>query len=169
MAYARSYIVLALNALVVVVIAASLWPYIADTYNDLVASGANMIAPAEATVSAAYGRIHMDMTMGSSTTVHGYVLHFGLILVTALVAATPGLSITRIVILLPAAVSLFILLHIAGVALFAWGMSTAVVDGSDVITVGRAFTAFAIFWGLVPALIAGAWCYRYWRPIFQRA
>ena len=160
-----SYLFLAVRALAVVVIAASLWPFLADAYDGLVVAVAGGFLPGEMAVRAGEGRIYLDFLNGDGgvgLSIQGFVLHFGLILVIALVVSTPGLGLARMATWLAGAAGLFIASHIVGLSLFVWGLWLATYGEQSVVTVGGTMAAFAIFWALLPALVGGAWCYWSW-------
>ncbi|MBI4201334.1 MAG: hypothetical protein HY531_03470 [Chloroflexi bacterium] len=166
-----SYLFLAVRTLAVVVIAASIWPFAADVYDRLVVELASGFLPADIAARAGEGRIYLDFLSGEKGAglgIHGYVLHFGLILVAALVVTTPGLGLVRALAWMAGALGLFLAMHVAGVALFAWGLHTAT-DGDGGVAVGQVMAAFAVFWALLPAAIGGAWCYWRWLPALRDA
>ena len=165
-----SYAFLAVRALAVVVIAASVWPFLDNPYNGFVARMIGGLAPEEIGVRAAYGRFYLDFlseASGTGLNIHGFVLHFGPILVLALIAATPSLGLIRLAVSLAGAAALFVVLHVVGLLLFVWGLWWALQDDGAGVTTGGVMAAFAIFWALLPAVIGGAWCYRYWLPFFR--
>jgi len=161
---------MAVRTLALVVIAASLWPFVADAYDGLVVRLAGNFTPPEAAVRAADGRIYLDSLGGAGGTglsIHGFVLHFGLILVLALVASTPGLGLARTAAWLAGVAGLVFATHIAGLALLIRGLEAAFQEEESEAAVGRIMTTFAIFWALLPAVVGGAWCYRYWLPALR--
>jgi hypothetical protein len=162
-----SYVFLAVRTLAVVVIAASTWPLVSDAYDRLIAAAASSFAPGEVALSAASGRIYLSFDGAGDAgrlSIEGIVLHFCLILMTALVVSTPGLSPYRVAGWLPAVFGILFGLHVAGLALLARGLDTAYGGGRDGSVVGQVMSGFAIFWGLLPAVLGGLWCYRYWLP-----
>ena len=81
-----------------------------------------------------------------------------------LVLAAVGIGVTaRVGWLLGMGVGAF-LLHAIGVALLARGVGWTLIDPSAEGSGTLVFGLFAVFWGLVPALIGGAWCFMYWLP-----
>ena len=56
------------------------------------------------------------------------------------------------------------LIHVVGVALLARGVLWAAEPNSSQDAGQLVFSSFAVFWGLIPALIGGMWCIIYWRP-----
>ncbi|MSQ22798.1 MAG: hypothetical protein EXR53_05795 [Dehalococcoidia bacterium] len=164
-----SYLFLAVRTLAAVVIAASLWPFAADRYNALVVRLAGGFLPTDIAARAGEGRIYLDFLAaekGAGLGLHGYVLHFGLILVAALVVTTPGLGLVRAVAWTAGVLGLFLAIHVVGVALFVWGIHAATQEDGGV-TIGQVMTAFAVFWALLPAVIGGAWCYWRWLPTLR--
>ena len=170
MAHMSSYIFLAVRTLAVVVIAASAWPLVADLYDGLLVRVASTFSPAEIDLRAANGRIYVDFLSsepGTGLSIHGFVSHFGLILVMALVATTPRLAFVKAMAWLVAVAALFSVMHIVGLSLFVLGLRSPLQGEEQVVTVGGTMAAFAIFWALLPAAVGGAWCYRYWLPALQ--
>ena len=55
-------------------------------------------------------------------------------------------------------------MHVIGVALIARGLTWASVADSPDDSRRLVLSAFAVFWGLIPALIGGLWCFIYWMP-----
>lgn len=160
-----SYLFLATRTLAVVVIAASLWPFAADAYDALVVRLAGGFLPADIVARAGEGRIYLDILgveEGVGLSVHGYLLHFGLILAAALVGTTPGMSVVRSVAWTAGGLTLFLGIHVVGVALFVWGVHAATREDGGV-TIGQVMAGFAVFWALLPAVLGGAWCY--WRRL----
>ena len=164
-----SYLFLAVRTLAVVVIAASVWPFAADAYDGMVVRLAGGFLPADIVARAGEGRIYLDFLggeKGAGLGIHGFVLHFGLILVAALVVTTPGLGLVRAVAWTAGVLGLFVAVHVAGVALFVWGVHEATQEDGGV-TIGQVMTAFAVFWALLPAVLGGAWCYWRWLPVLR--
>ena len=163
-----NYLFLALRTLAIVVIVASVWPFIGDHYDGLVARAATTLLQDGLTLRAVNGRFVLDTTVGGAGLgIHGDVLHFGLILTMALISATPNIGIIRIAAWLGGAAVLFLTLHVVGLAVLfsqVWG---AIEQGDNGTSFGGAMTGFAIFWALAPAVLAGAWCYRYWLPYLR--
>ena len=153
-----------------VVIAASVSPFLTGPYNGLVASAADAFSPSGIGVSATNEWFHLnflDGVTGTGLNLHGFMLHFGLILVLALMVATPGMSLIKLAAWLMATSGLFLVIHIAGLSLLVWALRWAFQDNAPIMDTGQVFASFAIFWALVPAIIGGAWCYRYWLPILR--
>ena len=84
-----------------------------------------------------------------------------------MMASTPRMSLPRLVAWLVAATGLFLVIHIAGFSLLVWALWWALRNNTSIMDTGQVFAAFAIFWALVPAIIGGAWCYRYWLPALR--
>ena len=56
------------------------------------------------------------------------------------------------------------LVHVPGVILLARGLAWAVGGASPESSERLVFSLFAVFWGLLPAIVGGAWCFIYWVP-----
>ena len=87
-------------------------------------------------------------------------LHYGMLLVVSLVAATPGLAWRRRLTFIPLAILIMFLLHLLTILVFARLSlaGTAAADHPSVILFITLGTA------LFPAVVWGALCYRYWWP-----
>ena len=165
-----SYVSLVVRALAMVVIAASVSPFLTGPYNRLVASSADAFSPGGIGVSAANGwfrLVFLDDVTGAGLNLHGFMLHFGLILVLALMAATPRMPLLRLAAWLVGVTGLLLVIHIAGLSLLVWALWWAFQESTSIMDTGQVFAAFAIFWALVPAIIGGAWCYRNWLPALR--
>lgn len=90
----------------------------------------------------------------------GSALHYGMLLVISLIAATPALGWRRRFIFIPLAILIMFLVHLITILVFARLSSTGVAAPQHLsvilfITLGTA---------LFPALIWGVLCYKYWWP-----
>ena len=127
-------------------------PFLTGPYNILVASSADAFSPGGIGVSAANGWFHLvflDDVTGAGLNLHGLMMHFGLILVIALMAATPRMSLVRLAAWLVGATGLFLVIHIAGLSLLVWALWWAFQESTSIMDTGQVFAAFAIFWALV--------------------
>ena len=118
------------------------------------ASSADAFSPGGIGVTADNQWFHLvflDGVTGAGLNLHSFMLHFGLILVLALMAATPRMSLVRLGAWLVAATGLFLVIHIAGFSLLVWALWWALRDNTSIMDTGQVFAAFAIFWALVPA------------------
>ena len=131
----------------------------------VVAPSADAFSPGGIGITAANGWFRLVFLNGVTETalnLHGFMLHFGLILVLALMAAIPRMSLVRLAAWLVGAAGLFLVIHIAGLSLLVWALWWAFRDNTSIMDTGQVFAAFAIFWALVPA-ITGA-CHN-WRGL----
>ncbi len=78
-------------------------------------------------------------------------------------------GLVRTVTWLVGTAGLFLLARMVVLSLLVWGLRAAFQVEEGVVTVGQTMTAFAIFWALLPAVVGGAWCYRYWLPALRRS
>ena len=142
------------RALVLLIAVSILWVNVAEQYNEVLVSLADRLLPKEISTKA----------LGSSVSIDGLALHYGLILLVVLVLASVGLGVVSRAkwLLILGAGSLA--LHVVGVALLgrglAWAASARSPEGAGEIV----YSLFAVFWGLLPAVIGGLWCYMYWVP-----
>lgn len=150
----------ALRALALVVVVPILWLTVATRYNSVLASASEALLPGSYSVGVAGSHIlfeHDDLAVPVS--IDGYTLHYGLILVTILVLAAVGIGLVPRLVSLVAMGAGVLVLHVVGVTLLAVGVAWAA-NGDDTLV----FSVFAVFWGLLPAALGGAWSVMYWIP-----
>ena len=154
-----------LRALVLLLLISILWISVAERYNQALVAVAQALLPDAYSLKALGSHILIDhRELAAPVSVEGLTLHFGLVLLAVLVLAAVGIGVVARVGWLLAMGSGVFLLHIIGVTLLAWGVAWAAGDtssgGSDTLV----FSLFAVFWGLLPAVFGGAWCFMYWLP-----
>lgn len=153
------------RALVLVLLLPLLWITMAARYNDLLAAAANLLVPDDLTLRAVGSHIlivHPLLTPPVS--VDALTLHFGLILLGVLVLAAVGLGVVeRVGWLIAMGAGLFAL-HVVALALLTRGLLWAYGEPAPETGDTLVFSLFAVFWGLLPPVIGGAWCLLYWLP-----
>ena len=154
-----------IRAVVMLLVLSVLWVNVAGPYNELLVSAAGHFLPSEISLRALGSHLVYDHPyLAESASVRGYAMHYGAILMAVLVLAAVGIGlVSRVAWLLATAVG-FILLHLAGVAVLAWGFAWAAGRPDDQAAGTMVLALFAVFWGLAPAIFGGAWCFLYWRP-----
>jgi hypothetical protein len=85
-------------------------------------------------------------------------LHYGMLLVIALIAATPGLTWRRRLIFIPIAILIMFLLHLITILIIA----NVSLSGANPLPTITLFITLGT--ALFPALIWGILCYKYWWP-----
>ena len=153
------------RALVLLILLPLLWLTVADRYNDALVVSAQILLPSDISLDTLGSKIIVDQSgINSSVSIEGYTLHYGLILLAVLVLAAVGIGIVpRIGWLLGLGIVTY-LLHVVGVALLARGIAWASGSGSGEGAGTLVFSLFAIFWGLLPPIIGGAWAFLYRLP-----
>lgn len=148
---------------------AVLWPLAAEGYDGLVVRLA--LVPRGIVLRATEDQVRVEF-LGQAPVawlnIHGFIMHFGLILVLALVAATPGLALPRLALGVAATAVLAPVAHALGLTAWLWALSAALGAGASLATFERLMTGFAVFWGVVPIVVGGVWCYRFWLPALRR-
>ena len=153
------------RALVLLLLIPMLWIIVADRYNDALVAMAAKLVPDGLALRSLGGYILIDHPrLGAPVSIEGFTLHYGLVLLAVLILAAVGIgALARVGWLLGMGVAVFVL-HVIGVALLvrgvAWASGSATVESSGTLV----FSLFAVFWGLLPAIIGGAWCFLYWLP-----
>ena len=152
----------AVRALVLLILLSVLWANVARPYNDALAAVAGPLMSDDLSVRALGSHLSFEHpNIPEDMTIDGLTLHFGLVLMGVLVLAAVGVPpVARIGWLLALWSGAFAV-HVVGVALLgqglAWAGDLAAPDFS-----GRlVFSLFAVFWGLLPAVVGGVWCFVY--------
>ena len=102
--------------------------------------------------------------LDSPLSIEGLTLHFGLVLLAVLVLAAVGIgAVARVCWLIGMEAGAFVA-HVIGVVLLARGVAWAAGSTSPESSSTLVFSLFAVFWGLLPPVVGGAWCFLYWPP-----
>ena len=158
----------AFRALVLVLLISMLWIGVAARYNEALVSLAGVLLPDGLSVKALGSHIVIEETGARPVSIDGLTLHYGLVLMAVLVLAAVGIGLVPRIGWLVAMCAGAFLMHVVGVALLARGVAWASGPASPEDSGRLVFSLFAAFWGLLPALIGGAWCYLYWIPRVSR-
>ena len=153
----RRLLAFVITVLVLIVLLAPAWPFLAPGYTRLLVAVSNGVASSSITMAAVDNSIIISHAAAEVAPISVGSLPFqaGLFLVVILIIATPGLGVRRRLGYALAAVVLTFGLHVVGV-LF---MSTRTRALRPAITL---FASIGI--DLFPILIWGVLCARYWRP-----
>ena len=149
----------AFRALVLVLLISMLWIGVAARYNEALVSLAGVLLPDGLSVKALGSHIVIEETGARPVSIDGLTLHYGLVLMAVLVLAAVGIGLVPRIGWLVAMCAGAFLMHVVGVALLARGVAWASGPASPEDSGRLVFSLFAAFWGLLPALIGGAWCY----------
>ncbi len=149
------------RVLVLVLLLPLLWLGVAERYNEALTAAAETLLPAEFSLRVVGSHIIFSHPTHALISIEGFTLHYGLILLSALILGAVGIGMAqRIGWLLGLGVGTY-LLHVVGVAMLARGVVWASTDSAER-SGDRVFSAFAVFWGLIPPIIGGAWAVWYW-------
>ncbi len=141
-----------------------LWLTVASRYNHAFVTVADALPPAEPTIKALGNHILIShWRLAEPVSVDGFTLQFGLVLLTVLVLAAVNVpTIPRLAWLAGMWCGMFIM-HVVGIAALAggvgWSLNSTGEGPGEIV-----FKLFAVFWGLVPAIIGGLWSFLYWIP-----
>lgn len=141
------------------------WVALAEPYNELLAKTASPINPDGTTIRVFGADLSFSVPgLGQPITVRGLTLHWGLVLLTALTVAATGITLkARVASLGGLWVAVFVT-HWLAVGLLPHGYAWAAGAGAPTWAGRLIDSLYSIYWGLVPALIAGVWMLRYWLP-----
>ena len=160
-----SLLTFAVRALILVLLLAILWTAVARPYNTALATVAGWVLGDDYSVRVLGSHFlfeHPDIP--SDLTIDGLTLHFGLVLMGVLVLAAVGIApVARVGWLLGMGVGAFVV-HVVGVTLFGLGLAWAGAEAESETPARLVFSLFAVFWGLIPAVVGGVWCFVYWLP-----
>ena len=153
------------RALVLLLLVPLAWITVAHKYNEALVALAQPLLPGDLSLRALDTHISIERTAGAApVSIDGFTLHYGLILLTVLVLAAVGIGVLqRIGWLVGFGIGVYIL-HVVGVVLLARGVAWAAEGGPGAGSDTMVFSVFAVFWGLLPPLIGGAWAFLYWLP-----
>ena len=154
----------AFRALVLLLLISLAWASVATSYNEAVVRSAVPLVPSEVSLKALGSHFVIDAPGMAQVSMDGLTLHFGLVLMAVLVLAAVGLGVRSRLLWLAAMGGTAFILHIAGVALFAWGMYWVGGSASPDSAGRLLMSLFAVFWALIPAVLGAAWCFLYWVP-----
>ena len=158
----------AFRLLILSVLLSMLWLFAAQYYNVALVSLADIISPNETSLKALGSRILIDVPdLDAPISIHSFTLHYGLILMLALVLASVGIGIISRLKWLTAICFGALATHALGVAALSIGATWASGYAPSDEASRLVYSIFAVFWGLLPAVIGGAWCLFFWLPKFS--
>jgi hypothetical protein len=151
------------KAIALVILVAVAWTYISPAYNHLLVSLGNKIAPSSVTLELEQRTIYFYHHTPEGTDegwIYSWALQFGLVLVIALIGATPGLRLTQRLKFIALAFALLFVIHVAAIWVMARLMVSSVVMDKNplfnlLVTVGC---------DLFPVVIWGVLSLKYWFP-----
>lgn len=147
------------------------WPLAAPSYNRAVTSGAKHLVPG--VVRAEVDSLepsHITMAAPDLTSrrlkVQGFAFQAGMVLVLAIVLATPGMALGRRLAWALASLPLFLLLHMGLLALIGWSFLWSVQNHR--LGLKELEPAFVGLNLLVPAVLGAIWCWVHCLPALAR-
>ena len=155
----------AFRSLVVLPIIVIAWFSLAEPYDRALAAAAGPLLPDDAIVWELGAQlIYEHPVLPDTVAIDGLTLHFGLILVSVLVLAAVGIGGTPRLAWLAAMVAGSFVLHVTVVTLLGHGLVWAAGPDSPEDSARLVLSLFAVFWGLIPPVVGGLWCFAYWLP-----
>jgi len=109
------------KAVLFLIAIAIVWHFISPAYNDLLAGTANLLHPAHTKI-VSYGQDTIRVTFPPSShayEIYGLDLQYGLLIVLALIAATPGLRLMKRFKFVLIAFIIMFLIHVVSILVFA--------------------------------------------------
>ena len=147
------------------------WWGASSEFNRAVAAGAAKMSPQSVRVESVSREVRLvgDESPGKgwlTVGLRGNSLQAGLLVMLALVLATPGMPFWTRVGWATGVTALFLLLNIGTVSLSAWALVWTVRGG--VVTIDRVEQLVAGVYLAVPFALAAVWCWHFWLPGLTR-
>lgn len=165
----------AVIALAVLVAIALLWPFIAPAYNQLLVWTSSKLVPHEVTLGVESSDIIVDVELQrpemwavASGRIESSSLHYGLLFLMALIAATPGLKLSRRAKFGAIALVSMFLIHFITMMVATRLMLSNVESGGSLASNPWMILFLTIGCDLFPLLVWGALSFRYWIPRPQK-
>ena len=162
----RSSLLFFIGKAILFLIAISIvWHFISPAYNDLLAGTANLFHPTHTKIIS-YGqdtlRVYLSGSFKAIYEIYGLDLQYGLLIVLALIAATPGLRLMKRFKFILIAFIIMFLIHVASMLVFAKVASSA----KPTTISSNPFVVFFCIIGpdLFPALVWMAMAFRQFFP-----
>lgn len=158
------------RALVLLLLIAMVWIGLAEPYNEALVAVARPAAPDGVAMRAIGTDILLEHELfAQPVSVRGLTLHYGLVLMVVLVlAAVDVWPLSRVGWLVTFLAGLFVT-HAVAVMLLPHGYVWAARGDSPSWAGTLVSSLYTVYWGLLPALAAGAWCLWYWLPRVRRS
>ena len=139
------------------------WVALAELYNDFLVDVSAPISP-KGTETRVFGsdRVFLQTGLSSPVTVPGLTLHWGLVLNITLVLSVSGITLLARSASLLGLGAVVIFTHVLAVGLLPHGYIWVADPGSPTWAATLVDGLYAVYWGLVPAMIAGVWALRFW-------
>jgi hypothetical protein len=143
-----------------------LWHFVAPTYNRLLAGAADQFGPGQTAISAEQDNLYIlpELNTGPAGMyeIYGLDMQYGLLLVVALIAATPGLRLTQRFRYIPIAFVIMFIIHVATILIFAYVAES----GTPASVTKNPFVVLFSILGtdLFPVLVWGVLSFRYFLP-----
>ena len=150
------------------IVAGAVWYRLGPFYDAWLASAATALLPADLWLEDSRRTlviVYQGDAQPYRQAIDTLVLHSGVVIVLALVASTPNRSWRWLTAAGLAVTVGFFSLHVVALTIFGLALRASVSGG---LLAGDALIGFAIFWGLTPVVLGGAWAYWFWLPVFLR-
>ena len=150
------------------VVAGVVWYRLGPLYDGSLASVATALLPADLWLEDSRRTLvifHQADARLYRQAIDTLVLHSGVVIVLALVASTPNRAWPWLTSAVLSVTGGFFVLHVMALTIFALALRSSVSGG---LLAGDVLIGFAIFWGLTPVVLGGAWAYRFWLPFFRQ-
>lgn len=154
--------------LLALILLALVWHYLAPAYDRALVVLASPLVSSEVALQAegleiTLRYLPLEVRNSPSIWVHGMIFHAGLLLMTALILATPACSWRRRGVGLAAVWPGLLAVHVGSVALLGWGLAWS--EGNGPLALARLAPIMPLAYLGLPALAGAAWCLKFWFPV----
>lgn len=163
----RNVLIFVVKVFVLIIIMSSFWPFLTPSYNHALVGVANNVVPSGVTLTAEDSSIIIRCEHDFMTTtlpVHGLFLQYGLVVLIALIGATPGLRLRQRLKFIAAALIIMFAIHVVAMLVV-----SEVAQSMTPEHPGKGGSPLEVFFisigfDLFPILIWVALSFKYWMP-----
>jgi hypothetical protein len=154
----RKLLIFVGKTLLFIVVLSIIWLFLAQAYTRLLVAVANWVAPSQITLAAEQSSVIIHNQAVGTTAVDSLPFQGGLVMLLALILATPGLKLKWRLVYLVAGAAITFVIHIIGIVIIA-------INARETRPLIVLFASVGV--DLFPVLIWAALSARYWWPGLQ--
>lgn len=155
------------KVIALIILMCVVWHFVAPAYNHSLVGVSDRFSLTRIFLSEDNATICFSIIRGGiplTAWIYGSYLHYGLILVVALIAVSPGLKLSRRVKFILIALIIMFVIHVVAILIMA-NMMQSTANGPPSLHNNPAIILFlTVGCDLFPALVWGGLCFKYWWP-----
>ena len=163
----RNVLIFIGKVLVFIIIMSSFWPFLTPSYNHALVGVANKVVPSDVTLMAEDSSIIIRYERDSMTAtlpVHGLFLQYGLVVLIALIGATPGLKLRQRLKFIAAALIIMFGIHVVSMLVISEVTQSISLEHPSKGGSPLEILFVSIGFDLFPILVWVALSFKYWVP-----